>query len=1351
MRGATVVVAVLSLGLHASAIFATTWHVLPDGSGNAPTIQAGLASAVSGDTVLVAPGTYTEPMINTGTYGNAMLVMKSGVVLLSEGGRDVTTLNAQGQGRVIYCQGVSSSTQIIGFTIRNGDADGYRRIGAGILCYSNSRPLIADNRIFNNTGHSGGGIASYASSYPVIRGNIIEGNSVPNGNGGGILCYQGGSTTIEDNVFRSNSAVYGGGVFVYVGSAAVIRNNLFEENSGGASAALQTNLSQAEVTGNVFVGNFSEGTVVQITESSNVTMESNVFYGNEAIRVVNRTGSATLSFSNNIISENSGIGLEHESGGGLTLGCNDLWSNTGGDFVGVSPGPGDFFSDPLFCNADAGDFTLRSDSPCLPGNHPYGYSCGVVGPFGEGCTAVPPDTIPPAPVTQFSATCGDESARLTWKNPSTSDFHGVYIAYSTSTYPNDHSDGSPVENGNNGLVPGVPGARDTLVLSDFVNGVTYYFSAFAYDGASNYSQKSTTWATPMDVTPPSPLVSFDGLAGDTTAQLSWTNPMTTDFAGTTIRYSSTSYPTTPAHGSPVPNGNDGRFTGTPGSGASFTHSGIRNGTTYFYSAFAYDEVPNYSSAAHASVIPTDAAPPGPVVAFVAQRGNEQIALSWTNPLDRDFIGTVVRFSTTLYPSTPTAGWPVPNGGNGRFPGSPGAAGIFTHTGLSNGTTYYYAAFAYDEVPNYSLASNAQGTPDDVVPPGPVTGLVAWSGDGEALLSWTNPSSADFSTTTVRYATTDFPSWPSDGIPVENGSGGVFSGTPGSVGSFTHAGLTNGTTYYYSAFASDASNNYASAAQASATPADTLAPAAVTQFQVAAGDTQIGLTWKNPSDADFAGTVVRFSTTSMPTGPAKGKPVPNGNDGRFAAAPGSNGSYTHTGLANETAHYYAAFAYDEVPNYASGASGNATPQDMTAPAAPASFTAAAGEGEVTLRWNHPADSDLVGTLIRFATTNMPSGPPAGSPLPNGNDGRFLALPAEADSFTHTGLTNGSTYYYAAFAYDEVPNYSPAATASALPQDVVPPMLTLGILQHPYFTQNLDLYMVASEPLDPTSVSMTVGGVPRTLQLNDADENVWKGDYSISGGGVLSLAASAEDMAGNPGSASGSFSAKLFLAGKGGSITSPDGAMELRVGPDVLGGDTYLLVIPGRLTAGAGKAAPAADDASSYEVFPRGALRGRGAEIVFHYLSANVPTSEPERLYVQSDESSEALPSFVDPSAGTVSAGITDLGKFSLQVGRPGSSVPTDPTYALLEQNRPNPFNPTTTIRFEIRAAQHVRLDVFGISGTRIRTLVDSYLPPGTHTATWEGTGESGGAAPSGVYFYRLRTEQAVDTKKMLLLR
>lgn len=88
---------------------------------------------------------------------------------------------------------------------------------------------------------------------------------------------------------------------------------------------------------------------------------------------------------------------------------------------------------------------------------------------------------------------------------------------------------------------------------------------------------------------------------------------------------------------------------------------------------------------------------------------------------------------------------------------------------------------------------------------------------------------------------------------------------------------------------------------------------------------------------------------------------------------------------------------------------------------------------------------------------------------------------------------------------------------------------------------------------------------------------------------------------------------------------------------------------------------------------------------------------------------------------------------------------------LSQNTPNPFNPTTTIRYELPEPGQVVLKVYNLLGQEVRTLVDTYQEAGFHTVIWDGRNEAGRSISSGVYFYRLTAGQFSGTKKMLMVK
>jgi hypothetical protein len=88
---------------------------------------------------------------------------------------------------------------------------------------------------------------------------------------------------------------------------------------------------------------------------------------------------------------------------------------------------------------------------------------------------------------------------------------------------------------------------------------------------------------------------------------------------------------------------------------------------------------------------------------------------------------------------------------------------------------------------------------------------------------------------------------------------------------------------------------------------------------------------------------------------------------------------------------------------------------------------------------------------------------------------------------------------------------------------------------------------------------------------------------------------------------------------------------------------------------------------------------------------------------------------------------------------------------LSQNYPNPFNPTTTIKFRLPKNEHVSLVIYNIMGRRIRTLIDEEKKADNYTVTWDGCDFYGTRVATGIYFYQLLANDAVITKKMLLMK
>jgi len=109
---------------------------------------------------------------------------------------------------------------------------------------------------------------------------------------------------------------------------------------------------------------------------------------------------------------------------------------------------------------------------------------------------------------------------------------------------------------------------------------------------------------------------------------------------------------------------------------------------------------------------------------------------------------------------------------------------------------------------------------------------------------------------------------------------------------------------------------------------------------------------------------------------------------------------------------------------------------------------------------------------------------------------------------------------------------------------------------------------------------------------------------------------------------------------------------------------------------------------------------------------------------------------------------------LTVGTPAGVDDNNPAVPLsysLGQNYPNPFNPTTTVAYSIERKGQVNVSIYNILGQKVYNLVDREMEPGNYQATWEGIDTFGSEVASGIYFYKMTSNNYVETRKMLLMR
>jgi hypothetical protein len=144
------------------------------------------------------------------------------------------------------------------------------------------------------------------------------------------------------------------------------------------------------------------------------------------------------------------------------------------------------------------------------------------------------------------------------------------------------------------------------------------------------------------------------------------------------------------------------------------------------------------------------------------------------------------------------------------------------------------------------------------------------------------------------------------------------------------------------------------------------------------------------------------------------------------------------------------------------------------------------------------------------------------------------------------------------------------------------------------------------------------------------------------------------------------------------------------------------------------------------------------------------------FVYADLVASLLPAFdgdVIPLlvTGMTIDGVPVFGNDCVHIRGPKPDKGDDDSRVVLDENYPNPFNPMTEISFSLPQAMHATLDIYNVLGQRVIVLYDGALEAGEYLIQWNATDQNGARVSSGIYFYRLTTEQGVISKKMVLLK
>lgn len=618
--------------------------------------------------------------------------------------------------------------------------------------------------------------------------------------------------------------------------------------------------------------------------------------------------------------------------------------------------------------------------------------------------------------------------------------------------------------------------------------------------------------------------------------------------------------------------------------------------------------------------------------------------------------------------------------------------------------------------------------------------------------------------------------------------GLFDGA-GEAFTFTTASLTE-TTHIVE---TRATNSEANAELAF--PADTfyvpdaLPPGPVTGVASVSTDSVVTLTWMNPAAADFVHTVIRFSTVSAPATVLDGTPLTT-----RATAPAASDTFAHTGLLPDVVYYYSLFPADEVPNYAAGVSITGAP---LFPAPPTLISPSNDslyvKTDAILTWDRVTLPDVSDTLIAYG-------------LQIATDAVFNTLVfdddattgAPADTFWNAvGLAPGDNYWWRMRGKDLLTDtYGYWSEAQAFSTEL--PVGTVAFLDS---TQS-DYTLFQSGEVVPAlqdariearvSPSDTLGIGGHTVQVHwtngpiadslllgldraESDFSYWRGDVpfgvAFEIGDTVSFWVSAKDPHGTPVTDKNGGANFKFIAARNPvaayhlpSNVEP-AAETMRYPFYVTDTDPSFAVSIGASPAGAMSAGEVLYQVLNDTLFASAPLAYTTTVGDTDYYAANIDSSfafNTELLYharVWGDSTHDTTFVYGDYASSTVTLDPAEaaLNAFPLLiqsatgVGDVDDAIPVIPLANELGRNEPNPFNPTTAIRFALRSPGAVRLRVFDVSGRLVRTLIDESKPAGNHSAHWDGRTEMGAESASGLYFYRIDAESWSDTRRMILIR
>ena len=293
-------------------------------------------------------------------------------------------------------------------------------------------------------------------------------------------------------------------------------------------------------------------------------------------------------------------------------------------------------------------------------------------------------------------------------------------------------------------------------------------------------------------------------------------------------------------------------------------------------------------------------------------------------------------------------------------------------------------------------------------------------------------------------------------------------------------------------------------------------------------------------------------------------------------------------------------------------------------------------------------------------------------------------------------------------------------------------TLLIFQNPIFTQKFKALLRSDTPLNATPLVRLNNFILTTINTDSNSQN-YSSSFSIGSNGTYTITATSQTDGNLTDVFEKQFTITIVPVDSSSKLISADQSFSLEIPAYSIDEKTTFYIEQ--------------QDEKLFRIEPNLSL-SKVAKLEVKLPDSFVHSKDIALYY--SDGAQESYVENQTRYTDKISATVSKTGTYKLMKNT--LSKVTGVTDFKLYRNYPNPFNPTTTIRYDLQMKSHVSLDILNILGQRIKTLVDEEQIAGNgYRYQWDGKNKFSQTVASGIYFYRLKTNNKTEINKMIFIK